>query len=125
MSSTRINLAAILDANSKIAASKQCLDSVKCSVRQTKFCIDNKILNSSSVDDKINSVEQKLSAISERIENIGNSVVFCINQYRSADENVMNMANDLKGNILFNNSATSTNAWASFFETAEREENQK
>lgn len=121
MGRTIINVGAVIDATNQINSAKTYVSSAKSSFAQTKNSIDGKIKNRSNIGNRLNTVQNQLSNIDSRISNIRSVVQSGANLYRSTDDSVETMRQQINARLSTRNAGEVSSKWASCFSVSAEE----
>lgn len=117
MGRTIINASAVIEATSQINSAKASVSSAKSALTQTKNGIDGKIQSRSNIGGRLSAVQQQLSGIDTQIDNIRSVVQSGANLYRSTDERVETMKQQMKASLAVPSAAVHMGKWAASFKT--------
>ena len=121
MSRTIINVGAVIDATNQINSAKSSVSSAKSSFTQTKNSIDGKIQNRSNIGGRLSTLQRQLSSIDSQIGNIRSVVQSGANLYRSTDDSVETMRQQINASLSTRNAGEPSSKWASYFSVSAEE----
>ncbi len=118
MGRTKINVTAVIDASNQINSAKSNVSSAKSAFAQTKNGIDGKIQNRSNIRNRLGTVSSQLSSIDSQIGKIRTMVQNGANLYRTTDDRVETMRQQVNANISARTATEPTSKWAGYFNTS-------
>lgn len=118
MSRTQINVGAVIEATNQINSAKSAVAAAKSTFAQTKNSIDGKIQNRSNIRGRLNSVQNQLSNIDTQIGRIRSTVQSGANLYRTTDDSVETMRQQINANISARKATNPTGKWEDYFKVS-------
>lgn len=120
MSSTKINVGAVIDATSQISSAKSSVSSAKSAFNQTKNSIDGKIKNRYNINSRLSTVSNQLSGLDTQIGKIRSMVQSGANLYKTTDNTVESWAENVKNSVGVKSTSLDSSSWASYFNTQDK-----
>ncbi len=88
MSRTKINVTAVIDAKRNVNSAKSNIINVRSQFSQTKNSIDSKIKNRANIRNRLNTVQNQLLNIDNKISRIGSTVQSGVNRFDKTDRTI-------------------------------------